>query len=204
MTKVEVVDDAGDEITEITIPIPFYVRVTLEDGTKRYRLRLIDDNGRVRGQYQGSTNRKYLEVHVPLIKLPKPGQLRILVEESTGHESFEQQHQVSVHYLPYKEETSQDNAVETEYTEKNELAEEETTLDEEKVPVSPPQQEDEIKEPTTDEEEKIIEDIIVPEEKEEPIVSEDRPTELTKEELEYLEQRKRILNNGLYEFDEEE
>ncbi|MHA1214349.1 MAG: hypothetical protein ACTSPG_03590 [Candidatus Hodarchaeales archaeon] len=103
MPKVEIADDNGDEISEITVPIPFYIRVHLEEGTKRYRVRLIDDNGRVRGQYQGSTDRRFLELHVPLIKLPKPGQLRIVVEESTGQGELLQQHQVSIHYLPYTE-----------------------------------------------------------------------------------------------------
>ena len=104
MPKIELADDSGNELSEITVPIPFYIRVELEDGMRRYRVRLIDDNGNIRGQYQGFTDRKYLDLHVPLVKLPQPGQLRILIEESSGPSEFTQQHQVSIHYIPYQHE----------------------------------------------------------------------------------------------------
>ncbi|MFX0015244.1 MAG: hypothetical protein ACFFB2_19230 [Promethearchaeota archaeon] len=101
MPKILLADDAGDEITEITIPIPFYIRVELENIPTRYKLRLIDDIGNVRGQYSGTTNRKYLEVYVPLIKLPKPGNLRIFIEESPSEGELSQEHYVSLRNLPY-------------------------------------------------------------------------------------------------------
>ena len=101
MPKIEIADDAGNEISEISIPIPFYIRVKMEEGMKRYRISLIDDFGKIRSQYTGGTERKYLELHIPLIRLSKPGQLRILIEESSGEASYSQKHQVSIHYLPY-------------------------------------------------------------------------------------------------------
>ncbi|MHA1971437.1 MAG: hypothetical protein ACTSW1_00510 [Candidatus Hodarchaeales archaeon] len=207
MTKVEIADDAGDEITEITTPIPFYIRVHLEDGTKRYRVRLIDDNGSVRGQYQGTTDRKYLELHVPLIKLPEPGQLRIIIEESTGHEGFEQEHQVSIHYLPYKEETEHINTKDdSDTTEEDfEIREEETeTNQNEEKNISSIAQNDDVDGTITHKEESDTEDFSKIDEEQEKTELESETTELTREELEYLEERKRIFNNGLYEFDEEE
>lgn len=100
--KIEIADDAGDLVTEIDIPIPFYIRVHLEPGITRYRVRLIDDQGKTRGQYIGTTDRSYLELHVPIIKLPKPGDLRILIEESSINSDYSRSHQVSIRYLGYK------------------------------------------------------------------------------------------------------
>ena len=101
ISKIEIADDAGNEIREITVPIPFYIRVKLEEGMTRYRVRLIDDESKIRGQYIGKTSRQYLELHVPLIKLPKPGKLRVVVEESSGESDYSQEHQVSILYLDY-------------------------------------------------------------------------------------------------------
>ena len=102
MPKIVVVDDAGDEFSEFTVPIPFYIRLELEDGSKRYRVRLIDDLGNVRGQYVGTSKHKYVELHVPLIKIPNvPGNLRILAEESSDGVNYSRQHQISIKYLSY-------------------------------------------------------------------------------------------------------
>ncbi|MFX0208367.1 MAG: hypothetical protein ACFFDT_20460 [Candidatus Hodarchaeota archaeon] len=106
MPKIVVVDDAGDEFPEFTIPIPFYIRLELEEGSRRYRVRLIDDSGNVRGQYLGTSKHKYVELHVPLIKLPQiPGDLRIIAEESTDGVDYSQKHQISIKYLTYIQET---------------------------------------------------------------------------------------------------
>lgn len=106
MPKIVVVDDAGDEFTEFTVPIPFYIRLELEEGSKRYSVRLIDDLGNVRGQYLGTSKHKYVELHVPLIKLPQiPGDLRIIAEESTDGKIYSQKHQISIKYLTYVQET---------------------------------------------------------------------------------------------------
>ena len=115
LTKIEVADDAGDTFTEITIPIPFYIRVHLEKQESvltRYRVRLIDDDGKIRGQYIGATDREYLELHVPLIKLAKPGSLRIFVEESSEAGEYEQSHHISLKYLEYTEEDRKRKPVE--------------------------------------------------------------------------------------------
>lgn len=101
MSKIEVTDDIGNEITEIIVPIPFHIRVKLDGGVSRYRVKLIDDSGGIRGQYVGSTDQEFLELHVPLIKLPRPGKIRILVEESTGDSNNSQQYSVSIRYLDY-------------------------------------------------------------------------------------------------------
>lgn len=107
MPKIVVVDDAGDEFSELTVPIPFYIRVELADGSRRYRVRLIDDSGNIRGQYLGTkTKRKYVELHIPLIRLPKPGKLRILVEESSDGVNYSQEHQISIKYLVYIQEST--------------------------------------------------------------------------------------------------
>ncbi|MFX0182499.1 MAG: hypothetical protein ACFE95_05375 [Candidatus Hodarchaeota archaeon] len=51
ISKIEIADDAGNEIREMTVPAPFYIHVKLEEGITRYRIRLIDDEGMIRGQY---------------------------------------------------------------------------------------------------------------------------------------------------------
>ena len=105
MPKIVVVDDAGDEFSEFTVPIPFYIRLELENESKRYRVRLIDDLGNVRGQYMGTSKHKFVELHVPLIKLPYiPGDLRIVAEESTDGINYSQKHQISIKYLTYIQE----------------------------------------------------------------------------------------------------
>ncbi|UCG00275.1 MAG: hypothetical protein JSW11_11570 [Candidatus Heimdallarchaeota archaeon] len=109
MPKIVVVDDEGDEFSEFTVPIPFYIRLILEDGSKRYKVRLIDDLGNVRGQYLGTSEHHYVELHVPLIKLSKvPGNLRILAEESRDGINYSQKHQISIKYLTYVEESSEE------------------------------------------------------------------------------------------------
>ncbi|MFX1507637.1 MAG: hypothetical protein ACFFDC_16245 [Promethearchaeota archaeon] len=106
MSKIVVVDDEGDEFSEFTVPIPFYIRLELEHESKRYRVRFIDDLGNVRGQYLGTSEHKYVELHVPLIKLPNvPGNLRILAEESTDGLNYSKKHQISIKYLTYVQET---------------------------------------------------------------------------------------------------
>jgi hypothetical protein len=79
MTKIEIVNDAGDEFSVTDVPIPFYIRCKLEEGFVRYRVRLLDDTGKSRGYYMGATNRDYLEVHVPVIPL-REGKLNIEIE----------------------------------------------------------------------------------------------------------------------------
>jgi hypothetical protein len=101
LVKIEICDDSGDEISKLTVPIPFYIRVFLEEGMSRYRVRLIDDEGYLRGQYTGTATRNILELHIPLINLPKPGKLRILVEESSGDSQNSPQQHLSVLYLNY-------------------------------------------------------------------------------------------------------
>ncbi len=101
MLKIEVEDDSGNEISEITVPIPFNIRIKMDEGMSRYRVKLIDDLGGIRGQYMGSTDQKILELHVPTIKLPRLGKIRILVEESAGDSNYSQQYSVSIHYLEY-------------------------------------------------------------------------------------------------------
>ncbi|MHA2202733.1 MAG: hypothetical protein ACW991_03510 [Candidatus Hodarchaeales archaeon] len=109
MPKIVVVDDEGDEFSEFIIPIPFYIRLELESGSKRYRVRLIDDLGNVRGHYLGTSEHKYIELHVPLIKLPNvPGNLRVLAEESTDGENYSQKHQISIKYLTYVQEAAEE------------------------------------------------------------------------------------------------
>ncbi|MFW9904121.1 MAG: hypothetical protein ACFFFH_07310 [Candidatus Thorarchaeota archaeon] len=106
MPKIVVVDDTGDEFSEFTVPIPFYIRLELENESKRYRVRLIDDLGQVRGQYFGTSKHKYVEFHVPLVKLPQiPGNLRIVAEESTDGVSYSQRHQITIKYLTYIQES---------------------------------------------------------------------------------------------------
>lgn len=104
MPKIVVVDDTGDEFSELTVPIPFYIRLELADGSKRYKVRLIDDSGNVRGQYLGTSEHKYVELHVPLIKLPEHGNLRIVAEESSDGVIFSQKHHISIKYLTYVQE----------------------------------------------------------------------------------------------------
>jgi len=124
MSKIEIADDSGNEISEISIPIPFYIRVKMEEGMKRYRISLIDDFGKIRSQYMGGSNREYIELHIPLIRLSKPGQLRILIEESSGEADYSEKHQVSIRYLPYsppeRKPTDEEHPEESEIELKNE------------------------------------------------------------------------------------
>jgi len=103
--KIEVEDDNGNEISEINAPIPLNIRIKMDEGMSRYRVKLIDDLGGIRGQYVGSTDQKILELHVPPIKLPRLGKIRILVEESAGDSNYSQQYSILIHYLEYISQT---------------------------------------------------------------------------------------------------
>lgn len=100
--KIEIVDDRGNEISEIYTPIPFFIRVKLDEGMTRYRIKLIDDSGNIRGQYIGTTGKLFRELRVPSIRLPKLGKIRVLVEESSGNSEYSQQHSISLRYIEYR------------------------------------------------------------------------------------------------------
>ena len=100
--KIEIVDDKGNEISEIFTPIPFFIRVKLDEGMTRYRIKLIDDSGNIRGQYIGTTGKSFCELRVPSIRLPKLGKIRVLVEESSGNSEYSQQHSISLRYIEYR------------------------------------------------------------------------------------------------------
>lgn len=100
--KIEIVNDRGNEISEIFTPIPFLIRIKLDEGMTRYRIKLIDDSGNTRGQYIGTTGKLFLELRVPSIRLPKLGKIRVLVEESSGNSEYSQQHSISLRYIEYR------------------------------------------------------------------------------------------------------
>ena len=100
MTKIEIVNDAGDEFSVTDLPIPFYVRCKLEEeGLVRYRVRLLDELGNSRGYYIGATDRDYLELHVPVIPLREYGKL--IVEIELKDEDFNEigTHETSIEYV---------------------------------------------------------------------------------------------------------
>lgn len=100
--KIEIINDRGNEISEIFTPIPFFIQVKLDEGMTRYRIKLIDDSGNIRGQYIGTTGKSFLELRVPSIRLPKLGKIRVLVEESSGNSDYSQQHSISLRYIEYR------------------------------------------------------------------------------------------------------
>jgi len=100
--KIEIINERGNEISEIFTPIPFFIQVKLDEGMTRYRIKLIDDSGNIRGQYIGTTGKKFLELRVPSIRLPKLGKIRVLVEESSGNSEYSQQHSISLRYIEYR------------------------------------------------------------------------------------------------------
>lgn len=80
MTDIEIVDDSGEEFSVTDVPIPFYLRCKLEGEHVRYRVKLVDEPGNIRGYYTGTSKRDYLELHVPVIPLRKQGKLLIEIE----------------------------------------------------------------------------------------------------------------------------
>jgi hypothetical protein len=80
MTDIEIVDDSGEEFSVTDVPIPFYIRCKLEGEHVRYRVKLVDEPGNIRGYYTGTSKRDYLELHVPVIPLRKQGKILIEIE----------------------------------------------------------------------------------------------------------------------------
>ena len=101
MTKIQIVDDSGDEFSVTDIPIPFYIRCKLEEGFVRYRVTLLDDAGKCRGYYMGGTDRDYLEVHVPVIPL-REGKLNVEIELKDENSNEIGIHTTSIEYVDHE------------------------------------------------------------------------------------------------------
>jgi len=72
----EIVDDSGDEFYATNIPIPFYIRLKLDNEKTKYRAKILDEAGNTRSFYTGVTERNFLELHVPVIPLRDKGKIK--------------------------------------------------------------------------------------------------------------------------------
>lgn len=224
--KIEIVDDRGNEISEIYTPIPFFISVKLDEGMTRYRIKLIDDSGNIRGQYIGTTGKSFRELRVPSIRLPKLGKIRVLVEESSGNSEYSQQHSISLRYIEYRSikpieeevKTSEepeldDQRIDSESSEKEVINDIEPITREDEIPLPQPS----IKEVDFHDESTAFSEIKTDEQKNEEILTEIKTIEqrmiskiitqsfkeekkdssdLSIEEIEYLKQRQQILGEN--------
>ena len=100
MTKeLEIVDDAGDEFSVTNIPIPFYIRLKLDNGKTKYRTKILDEAGNTRSFYTGVTDRNFLELHVPVIPLRNYGKIIIEIEVSDISSEELTKHQATIDYV---------------------------------------------------------------------------------------------------------
>ena len=128
MTKeLEIVDDAGNEFYVTNIPIPFYIRLKLDDGRIKYRTKILDEAGNTRSFYTGVTNRDFLELHVPVIPQRNYGKLIIEIEVSDIGSNHFTKHQTTIDYVSQEE---YDSIKKSEVTEEVEVTEEETEIKE--------------------------------------------------------------------------
>lgn len=209
--KIEIINDRGNEISEIFTPIPFFIQVKLDEGMTRYRIKLIDDSGNIRGQYIGTTGKMFLELRVPSIRLPKLGKIRVLVEESSGNSEYSQQHSISLRYIEYRSIKPIEKEANT--SEEEEINDNAPITREEEIPLPQPS----IKEVDSHDESTVFSEIKTDEQKNEEspaviktiepimiseIITQDLEGEkkdssdLSIEEIEYLKQRQQILGEN--------
>ena len=104
MTKdLEIVDDAGDEFYATNIPIPFYIRLKLENEKTKYRAKILDEAGNTRSFYTGVTKRNFLELHVPVIPLREKGKIIVEIEVSDINSNEATKHQATIDYVSQEE-----------------------------------------------------------------------------------------------------
>jgi len=209
--KIEIINERGNEISEIFTPIPFFIQVKLDEGMTRYRIKLIDDSGNIRGQYIGTTGKLFLELRVPSIRLPKLGKIRVLVEESSGNSEYSQQHSISLRYIEYRSIKPIEKEANT--SEEEEINDNAPITREEEISLPQPS----IKEVDSHDESTIFSEIKTDEQKNEEspaviktiepimiseIITQDLEGEkkdssdLSIEEIEYLKQRQQILGEN--------
>lgn len=209
--KIEIINERGNEISEIFTPIPFFIQVKLDEGMTRYRIKLIDDSGNIRGQYIGTTGKTFLELRVPSIRLPKLGKIRVLVEESSGNSEYSQQHSISLRYIEYRSIKPIEKEANT--SEEEEINDNAPITREEEIPLPQPS----IKEVDSHDESTVFSEIKTDEQKNEespaviktiePIMISEIITQnlegekkdssdLSIEEIEYLKQRQQILGEN--------
>lgn len=209
--KIEIINERGNEISEIFNPIPFFIQVKLDEGMTRYRIKLIDDSGNIRGQYIGTTGKTFLELRVPSIRLPKLGKIRVLVEESSGNSEYSQQHSISLRYIEYRSIKPIEKEANT--SEEEEINDNAPITREEEIPLPQPS----IKEVDSHDESTVFSEIKTDEQKNEEspaviktiepimiseIITQDLEGEkkdssdLSIEEIEYLKQRQQILGEN--------
>ena len=100
MTKeLEIVDDAGDEFSATNIPIPFYIRLKLDDGKIKYQAKILDEAGNTRSFYTGVTVKNFLELHVPVIPLRNYGKIIIEIDVSEIDSNEITKHQAMIEYV---------------------------------------------------------------------------------------------------------
>jgi hypothetical protein len=114
MTKIEIVDDSGDEFSMMDIPIPFYIRCKLEAGLTKYRVKILDEAGGTRGYYTGTSSRDYLELHVPVIPLRSFGKIFVEVEIWNEDLSEMSTHTATIEYVDQETYDSMKEPTETE------------------------------------------------------------------------------------------
>ncbi len=123
MTKdLEIVDDAGDEFYTTNIPIPFYIRLKLDNGKNKYRAKVLDEAGNTRSFYTGVTDKDFLELHVPVIPLRNKGKIIVEIEVSDIRSNEFTKHQATIDYVSQEEYDSIKKSEITEEVETGELS----------------------------------------------------------------------------------
>ncbi len=211
-TEFEIVDDAGNEFSVTNIPIPFYIRLKLDTGRKKYRARILDEAGNMRSFYTGVTDRNFLELHVPVIPLRNYGKIIIEIDVSDISSKDVIKHQTTIDYVSQEEYDSikeseipeeVEDEVEDRESDTYESAEVEELVDE---PIESPELSSEELAYLTQRAD-ILDDVEDKAENREPDTYEsaeveelvDEPTEspeLSSEELAYLTQRTEILRES--------
>jgi len=121
--ELEIVDDAGDEFSVTNIPIPFYIRLKLDDGRIKYRTNILDEAGNIRSFYTGVTDKNFLELHVPVIPLRDYGKIIIEIEVSDIDSKEITKYQATIDYVSQEEYTSIKESENTEEVEEVEIKE---------------------------------------------------------------------------------
>ena len=104
MTKeLVIVNDAGNEFSVTDMPIPFYIRLKIDNKKTKYRAKIMDEDGNTRSFYTGVTDRDYLELHVPGTPLRNNGKIIIEIEVSDLNSKDTSKYQACIDYVSREE-----------------------------------------------------------------------------------------------------
>jgi hypothetical protein len=98
-----IVNDAGDKFSATDLPIPFYIRLKLDNEKTKYLARILDEAGNTRSFYTGVTKKDFLELHVPSTPLRKNGKIIIEIEVTDMNSDETIKHQATIDYVSQEE-----------------------------------------------------------------------------------------------------